>query len=113
MIVTYENNLCFRRDRGATVQNVMLTFESNSFNQNRTAASAIGETIFVFVVPSLLHFCGFLSAVYVLRIADNEQLQNLVERVSTICIFNRSVNSYQFRDRIRFSYYVNFQIDCS
>lgn len=58
----------------------MVTFDTNYLNQNRTA-SAFGETIFVFVVPSLLHFVGFLSAVYVLRIADNEQLQNLVERV--------------------------------
>lgn len=59
----------------------MITFDSSNSNQNRTA-SAFGETIFVFVVPSLLHFIGFLSAIYVLRIADNEQLQNLVERVS-------------------------------
>jgi len=56
----------------------MVTFD-NYFNQSRTA---FGETIFVFVVPSVLHFVGFLTAVYVLRIADNEQLQNLVERVS-------------------------------
>lgn len=75
--------LVYRRDRGVASQNVMLTFETNFVTQNHTA-SAFGETIFVFVVPSVLHFCGFLSAVYVLRIADNEQLQNLVERVSLI-----------------------------
>lgn len=40
-----------------------------------------GETIFVYGVSSVLHFLGFLSAMYVFRIADNEQLQNLVERV--------------------------------
>lgn len=40
-----------------------------------------GETIFVYGVSSVLHFFGFLSAIYVFRIADNEQLQNLVERV--------------------------------
>lgn len=60
----------------------MITFDTNYLNQNRTA-SAFGETIFVFVVPSLLHFLGFISAIYVLRIADNEQLQNLVERVGS------------------------------
>lgn len=40
-----------------------------------------GETIFAYIVSSLMHFFGFLSALYVFRIADNEQLQNLVERV--------------------------------
>lgn len=40
-----------------------------------------GETIFVYGVSTVLHFCGFLAAMYVIRIADNEQLQNLVERV--------------------------------
>lgn len=40
-----------------------------------------GETIFVYGVSNLLHFCGFLTSIYVFRIADNEQLQNLVERV--------------------------------
>lgn len=40
-----------------------------------------GETIFVYGVSSALHFCGFLMAMYVFRIADSEQLQNLVERV--------------------------------
>ncbi|XP_037042344.1 uncharacterized protein LOC119078748 isoform X1 [Bradysia coprophila] len=71
----------FRRDRGVTTQNVMITFD-NYLNESHTT---FGETIFVFVVPSLLHFIGFISAVYVLRIADNEQLQNLVERVFILC----------------------------
>lgn len=44
-----------------------------------------GETIFVYGVSSLLHFAGFLAAIYVFRIADNEQLQNLVERVFILC----------------------------
>lgn len=79
----------YRRDRGVTTHNVLITFD-NYLNQSRTS---FGETIFVFVVPSVLHFVGFISAVYVLRIADNEQLQNLVERVryTNFCsICNRS-----------------------
>lgn len=40
-----------------------------------------GETTFVYAAPALLHLLGFFTAVYVFRIADNEQLQNLVERV--------------------------------
>lgn len=35
----------------------------------------------LFLSTGILHFLGFLSAMYVFRIADNEQLQNLVERV--------------------------------
>ncbi len=68
---------------------MITSFDPNNLNlnSNRTA-SAFGETIFVFVVPSLLHFIGYISAIYVLRIADNEQLQNLVERVGSIAINN-------------------------
>lgn len=40
-----------------------------------------GETIFVYGVSSGLHFLGYLAALYVFRIAENEQLQSLVERV--------------------------------
>lgn len=35
----------------------------------------------IIFIAGVLHFTGFLSAMYVFRIADNEQLQNLVERV--------------------------------
>lgn len=52
-------------------------------------AVVVGENIFVYVVPSLLHFCGFVTALYAFRFVDNEHLQNLVERVSleTIDLF--------------------------
>lgn len=40
-----------------------------------------GESIFAYGVMSCMHFFGFLTAMYVFRIADSEQLQNLVERV--------------------------------
>lgn len=101
--------LC-RRDRGVTTQNVVITYD-NYLNQSRTA---FGETIFVFVVPSLLHFAGFLSAVYVLRIVDNEQLQNLVERVSDVAptIFGIYFN-HRAVHAFRCSYCVNYPIACS
>lgn len=37
--------------------------------------------MFIYVAPALLHLTGFLTAVFVYRIADNEQLQSLIERV--------------------------------
>uniref|UniRef100_A0A182WUT1 Uncharacterized protein n=1 Tax=Anopheles quadriannulatus TaxID=34691 RepID=A0A182WUT1_ANOQN len=40
-----------------------------------------GEAIFIYLVPALLHLNGFILAVFIYRFADNEQLQNLIERV--------------------------------
>lgn len=43
-----------------------------------------GESFFVYGISSILHFLGFMSAMYVFRFADNEQLQSLAERVFLI-----------------------------
>lgn len=40
-----------------------------------------GEVVFTYIIPATLHLFGFLSAVFVYRIIDNEQIQSLVERV--------------------------------
>lgn len=40
-----------------------------------------GESVFVYGVSSVLHFAGFITAMYVFRFGDSEQLQSLVERV--------------------------------
>uniref|UniRef100_A0A182MYB0 Gustatory receptor n=1 Tax=Anopheles dirus TaxID=7168 RepID=A0A182MYB0_9DIPT len=42
---------------------------------------ASGEAMFIYLIPALLHLNGFVLAVFIYRFADNEQLQNLVERV--------------------------------
>lgn len=47
----------------------------------------LGEKLFAFVIPGILHFCGFIVAIYVFRVKDNEHLQNLVERVKFILFF--------------------------
>lgn len=53
-----------------------------------------GETTFVYAAPAILHLLGFFTAVYVFRIADNEQLQNLVERVHVFFwLLNSETNS--------------------
>lgn len=40
-----------------------------------------GEIIFIYFIPALLHLGGFATGVYVYRIADNELLQSLIERI--------------------------------
>lgn len=41
-----------------------------------------GNVTITYIGPSIMHFLGFLYALYLFRISDNEQLQNLMERVS-------------------------------
>lgn len=48
-----------------------------------------GNVIFTYMGPSILHFVGFLYALYLFRISDNEQLQNLMERVSKMILFDK------------------------
>lgn len=71
----------FRRDRGFTNTTYPPIEMPLQFYTPRQVTVYYGETIFVYGVSSVLHFCGFLTSMYVFRIADNEQLQNLVERV--------------------------------
>uniref|UniRef100_A0A182Q439 Gustatory receptor n=1 Tax=Anopheles farauti TaxID=69004 RepID=A0A182Q439_9DIPT len=47
----------------------------------RAGLLASGEAMFIYLIPALLHLNGFVLAVFIYRFADNEQLQNLVERV--------------------------------
>lgn len=54
--------------------------------QHYKPSIVIGETTFVYVIPSVIHFCGFLASIYMFRIVDNEHLQNLVERASNFNI---------------------------
>lgn len=44
-----------------------------------------GESIFVYGISSVVHFSAFMTAIYVFRIAESEQLQSLVERVFILC----------------------------
>lgn len=86
----------FRRDRGIANSNF---FSASNVNSSEDLYSAghkpfvttqyyrpialVGDTVFVYVVPGILHFCGFSTALYAFRVVDNEHLQNLVERVGT------------------------------
>lgn len=74
-----------RRDRGETpipAKKINYIHATSGNDIDTSDAYIFGETTFVFAVPAILHILGFLTACYVFRVADNEQLQCLVERVS-------------------------------
>ncbi|CAH0725785.1 unnamed protein product, partial [Brenthis ino] len=71
---------CFRRDRGFCYKLVPLALTS-SYEYEAYKQVCYGNIALTYVGPSVLHFIGFLYALYLFRISDNEQLQNLMERV--------------------------------
>ncbi|CAK1603176.1 unnamed protein product [Parnassius mnemosyne] len=71
---------CFRRDRGFCYKLVPLALTS-SLEYDAYKQICYGNVAFTYIGPSILHFAGFLYALYLFRISDNEQLQNLMERV--------------------------------
>ncbi|CAH2104702.1 unnamed protein product [Euphydryas editha] len=71
---------CFRRDRGFCYKLIPLALTS-SYEYDVYKQVCYGNVAFTYVGPSVLHFLGFFYALYLFRIADNEQLQNLMERV--------------------------------
>ncbi|XP_059049793.1 uncharacterized protein LOC131844834 isoform X2 [Achroia grisella] len=71
---------CFRRDRGFCYKLVPLALVS-PLEYETYKEVCYGNIVFTYIGPSILHFIGFLYALYLFRISDNEQLQNLMERV--------------------------------
>ncbi|XP_013133465.1 PREDICTED: nucleolar protein 10 [Papilio polytes] len=71
---------CFRRDRGFCYKLVPLAMTS-SLEYDTYKQICYGNVTLTYIGPSILHFIGFLYALYLFRISDNEQLQNLMERV--------------------------------
>ncbi|XP_045542672.1 uncharacterized protein LOC123723588 [Papilio machaon] len=71
---------CFRRDRGFCYKLVPLAMTS-SLEYDTYKQICYGNVTLTYIGPSVLHYIGFLYALYLFRISDNEQLQNLMERV--------------------------------
>lgn len=72
----------FRRDRGFCYKVSPLEFPvalnvSAEYAQNIVC---FGNAILSYFVPSILHLAAYLYTVYLFRIKENEQLQNLMER---------------------------------
>lgn len=66
----------FRRDRGF---DYFFPPKNSSINYY---SICYGSSVYSYIAPSLLHFIAYLYAIYLFRIKDNEQLHNLMERVS-------------------------------
>lgn len=79
--------LSFRRDRGFSCNKGNETLVMKHTPVHNVAIERYaeilkyGKSFFVFAIPSFLHLLGFITAIYVFRVAENEQLQSLVERV--------------------------------
>ncbi|XP_029159186.1 uncharacterized protein LOC114931378 isoform X2 [Nylanderia fulva] len=69
---------CFRRDRGFCYK--VLVQEQNLLSVSGEAPFCYGNVIFSYLIPSALHLIAYLYTIYLFRIKENEQLQNLMER---------------------------------
>ena len=78
--------ICFtincRRDRGFCYKLLPIEYE---ITMNVTKARVYeqicyGNAVFSYLIPSILHLVAYLYTVYLFRIKENEQLQNLMER---------------------------------
>lgn len=65
---------CFRRDRGFCYK--ILLQKQNDGKE----PSCYGNMIFSYLLPSILHLIAYLYTIYLFRVKENEQLQNLMER---------------------------------
>ncbi|XP_015595027.1 uncharacterized protein LOC107267607 isoform X2 [Cephus cinctus] len=73
---------CFRRDRGFSYKLLPITFEALKNNTKLREYEQIcyENAVFSYLIPSVLHLSAYLYTVYLFRIKENEQLQNLMER---------------------------------
>ncbi|XP_054011873.1 uncharacterized protein LOC128894253 isoform X2 [Hylaeus anthracinus] len=73
---------CFRRDRGFCYKITPLEFQimPNISENHMHEMTCFGNIVFSYFVPSVLHLVAYLYTVYLFRIKENEQLQNLMER---------------------------------
>ncbi|XP_066581844.1 uncharacterized protein GrlHz isoform X2 [Prorops nasuta] len=74
--------VCFRRDRGFCYKVIPLEFQMlpNLNKENIYEPVCHGSVIFSYLIPSILHLSAYLYTIYLFRIKENEQLQNLMER---------------------------------
>ncbi|XP_023290815.1 uncharacterized protein LOC105702128 isoform X3 [Orussus abietinus] len=73
---------CFRRDRGFCYILMPVEYEtiSNATKERTYERICYGSIIFSYLIPSILHLVAYLYTIYLFRIKENEQLQNLMER---------------------------------
>lgn len=73
---------CFRRDRGFCYKTMPIKFEitPDIGKEEFGEVACFGNILFSYLIPSILHLGAYLYTVYLFRIKENEQLQNLMER---------------------------------
>ncbi|XP_011154728.1 uncharacterized protein LOC105192355 isoform X1 [Harpegnathos saltator] len=71
---------CFRRDRGFCYKVLPLENAASDIGGERSQSLCHGNMIFSYLIPSALHLVAYMYTVYLFRIKENEQLQNLMER---------------------------------
>ncbi|XP_034237130.1 uncharacterized protein LOC117642744 isoform X2 [Thrips palmi] len=71
---------CFRRDRGFCYKAKPTFARSVADVVKSHDQVCYGSLVFSYVLPSLLHLAGYVYALWLFRIRENEQLQNLMER---------------------------------
>lgn len=73
-----------RRDRGFSYKpNPPLSYFEEESEPSKVLLNndiCHGNIAFSYMIPSTLHLVGYLYTVYLFRIKENEQLQNLMER---------------------------------
>lgn len=80
---------CFRRDRGFCFKT------SYRISQENCKDICYGSVLFSYLIPSILHFTAYVYAVYLFRIKENEQLQNLMERAFLMTSGNADALTHQ------------------
>ncbi|KAG5319778.1 NOL10 protein, partial [Acromyrmex heyeri] len=70
---------CFRRDRGFCYK-IFLEQNGPDSEEQTQEPSCYGNVIFSYLIPSILHLVAYLYTIYLFRVKENEQLQNLMER---------------------------------
>lgn len=90
-----------RRDRGFCYKTTTLNFQLTSSLNGETSKeiTCFGNVIFSYLIPSILHLVAYVYTVYLFRIKENEQLQNLMERA--FLLSSNSVNRGNQRRLVR------------
>ena len=90
-----------RRDRGFCYKTTPLKFQlTSSINEESSKEiTCFGNVIFSYLIPSILHLVAYVYTVYLFRIKENEQLQNLMERA--FLLSSNSVNRGNQRRLVR------------
>lgn len=72
----------YRRDRGFSYRLLPMQYETlvNATRHIPADPVCYGSVTFVYLIPSILHMLAYLYTVYLFRVKENEQLQNLMER---------------------------------